>query len=351
MRLSAAEIYPRLFPAPAFYPAHLQLGPDLIRFLPITADQYRKLSFLYQHKPDRAFEAPLSALIALHAAQGTPPPPTPLYIFHVGHCGSTLLSRLLAEMHAVLPLREPAPLGQLAHLARQVPQAGLLASHPRLSALTGFVLDLLARVWPDQARALIKPSSACTLLAPLLLARAPAARAVLLYVSLEEYLPTMLRPLNREEVTRFFSLYHAEDLARLAGTAQVGEAQKSVARQAAAAWLVNMRHFEALLAQPQFSNRVQLLSLAALLEDIAGTLQRISAHFALPDEAERAQAVAQAWENGRRHAKRIGERYDSRTRADEVAASRAAHADEIADALAWAERARAAMALPSAGAA
>ena len=40
----------------------------------------------------------------------------PHFIFHLGHCGSTLLSRALASTPAVLPLREPLTLRRLATL-------------------------------------------------------------------------------------------------------------------------------------------------------------------------------------------------------------------------------------------
>src|SRR3546814_20118484 len=45
--------------------------------------------------------------------------PRPDFIFHIGHVGSTLVSRLLAEVGDALPLREPMLLRALAQVAER----------------------------------------------------------------------------------------------------------------------------------------------------------------------------------------------------------------------------------------
>ena len=55
---------------------------------------------------------PVEELVS--ALRDAPPTPDPRFIFHIGHCGSTLLSRALDASLRTLPLREPLTLRRLA---------------------------------------------------------------------------------------------------------------------------------------------------------------------------------------------------------------------------------------------
>ena len=65
-------------------------------------------------------------LIAILADSDTQAPPT-RYIFHIGHCGSTLIARLLGELEQFLSLREPPVLMGLSRSCRVLdsPEFGL----------------------------------------------------------------------------------------------------------------------------------------------------------------------------------------------------------------------------------
>ena len=100
------------------------------------------------------------------------------FIFHVGHVGSTLLSRLMGEHPGLFSLREPA-------LLRDV------AAGP-LSARLGPLLALFSRTWRDDQTALIKATSFVSEIAPDLMARAPDGRAILLTTTPPAYLRSIL---------------------------------------------------------------------------------------------------------------------------------------------------------------
>lgn len=109
-------------------------------------------------------------------------PRAPLHwLFHIGHCGSTLVSRLLDLVPGILGLREPLPLLTLAH-GRTDP--AVAAWQPRVRAL-------LARGFPDTAAVVVKPTSLVATIAHQLVPG--AGRACLLWVDLETWLTTMLR--------------------------------------------------------------------------------------------------------------------------------------------------------------
>ena len=100
------------------------------------------------------------------------------FIFHVGHVGSTLLSRLMGEHPALFSLREPALLREVA--------AGSLGSG------LGPLLALFSRTWRGEQTALIKATSFVSEVAPDLLATAAGGRAILLTATPPAYLRSIL---------------------------------------------------------------------------------------------------------------------------------------------------------------
>ena len=65
------------------------------------------------------------------------------FIFHTGHVGSTLVSRLLDETGPVLSVREPLPLRTLAEAQDTLRAPESLLGEPRFELL----LDTLMRLW------------------------------------------------------------------------------------------------------------------------------------------------------------------------------------------------------------
>ena len=97
-----------------------------------------------------------------------------MWIFHIGHCGSTLLSRLLPAIAPLLPVREPAVLRTLAESRRASGNPRGRGDDER-SRLFELMVSLVARSYRPDQTALIKAASDCNNLIEPALARRPTS--------------------------------------------------------------------------------------------------------------------------------------------------------------------------------
>jgi hypothetical protein len=87
----------------------------------LSEPEYRQAAFL----DDRVLTPqtqggwfPLETVLERGAQVSATRPPH--FIFHMGHCGSTLVSRLLGELPGCFAIREPMPLLALAYARREL---------------------------------------------------------------------------------------------------------------------------------------------------------------------------------------------------------------------------------------
>lgn len=114
------------------------------------------------------------------------------FIFHIGHVGSTLMSRLLGAFPGVLSLREPMPLPLLAQLHSHLNRPESLWSPDRFEAVLSLCLKLWSRTYRPGQTPLIKATSWAGEMAPALLARPSRPRALMMTVTPEAYLAGVL---------------------------------------------------------------------------------------------------------------------------------------------------------------
>ncbi|HUQ13381.1 MAG TPA: hypothetical protein VM055_03810, partial [Novosphingobium sp.] len=118
--------------------------------------------------------------VAVEALLASVPDPAPMaWIFHVAHCGSTLLARAIEALGPNLVLREPLALRQLA-----------LAPDPARLALT---LAMLSRRYDRAAPTLVKANVPVNFMLAEIAAFDPSAPAILLHCGLRDYLLAILR--------------------------------------------------------------------------------------------------------------------------------------------------------------
>src|SRR5438270_4527632 len=85
-----------------------------VRLVAMNRDSYRAASFLDDRLLQRPVDAQLVAWPDIEAAVAGDLRADARWIFHIGHVGSTLVSRLIGELPGVLALREPRLLRDLA---------------------------------------------------------------------------------------------------------------------------------------------------------------------------------------------------------------------------------------------
>jgi hypothetical protein len=115
------------------------------------------------------------------------------YIFHISHVGSTLISRLLGEVDHIHSLREPVVLRNLSGFCNEIhlPESRI---SPRLfNTALSRTLFLLTRRFRDTDIPVIKSTSYANVLADQILASKPSPQSLMVFCTLENYLPVILK--------------------------------------------------------------------------------------------------------------------------------------------------------------
>ncbi len=251
-------------------------------------------------------------------------PRTSDWIFHMGHVGSTLLSRVLGGADGVFALREPAILRELAALAPGT------APDPRLET----VLRLLSRVWRPGERSMIKATSFVTSLGPLILGLQPSARALLLYAAPQLHIAGLLAGPGSMRDVSAMTLGRAARLEARLGLAIGGDVEPPGAR-AALAWACEIVGLADIAAVAP--SRVIWLDFDRFLGDPRTGLSRLLSHFGLSASGDRVERLL-ASPDFHRYAKDVRHPFDAVARRDVLAQALRDHHDEVERGLEWLNR-------------
>lgn len=295
-------------------------------FAHLGEDAYRDASFLDGRMLTPKVNAQWAPFTAVLDA--LPPPRALQAIFHIGHVGSTLISRLLGELPQLFTLREPAALRTLAEW-RASPNAWFTSAQhaARLDAC----LTLWSRVWRPQQTALLKATSFASELAPALLAR-PDARALLLGVPPHVYLETIFAAeANRAEAVALAPSRLTRLNARLGGPV-FALAGMSEGERIALAWACE----GSTLAAARGPTTMTIDFTWWLVDPTSGLIAAAAHLGATPAPGVAAQLVSGPIVA--RYAKATEHAYSADLRATVLAQARAEHGAEIARGLGWLER-------------
>lgn len=273
----------RLFASPDHY--HFAFEGDQAVFRTMDRNAYQRSIFL-DHRitalDDRELRVPVEALTSFRDSHGIAAPRT-AWIFHVAHCGSTLLARALDRPGGPLVLREPRPLRQLGLMrAASAGRAAADAWRARLRVAAA----LAGRRYRPEAPTIVKANVPVNFILTDLLAPDPSVPAVMLYFPLRTYLLAILRsPAHRNWVVNITT--QLEPAIREAAGDLSG---LEVAERAAALWLGQMRHYaEALARYPG----ARSLHADSLFDAPRPALAAAAAHFGVEmGEAELDAVVA-----------------------------------------------------------
>jgi hypothetical protein len=307
--------------SPMLYPLQLDDDGERMFLARLTEADYRSASFLDERGLSPAhFVGWAPSALLVRAAEAIRSRPLH-FIFHTGHAGSTLLSRLLDQRPGVLGLREPLPLRTIADAAG------------RLDALLPPLLRIWARGFADTEAAVVKATSTAGRLAPQLLATLPMACAIYLYLKAEPTLATMIAGIESVKDQAGFVAERTRRITALLGDDSVPQPE-SPGEFAALAFLAeNLARAE---AQRCGGDRVLALNFEDVLADLPGTLARVFAHFGLAMPAGRATDIA-AGAVAASYSKAPDQPYSTALRAAVLDEARQKAGGEIAHGLRWLE--------------
>jgi hypothetical protein len=289
----------------------------LARLIRMDARAYREASFL----DDRMLSAGRDSLLCklddlIDLAVDVTSPPSG-WIFHIGHVGSTLLSRLLGELEGVLAIREPRSLRDLA----------AIRGEERLQVANA-LRRLMARRGAGDRTVIVKATSFVSEFAPLLV---EAGSSVLfLYASPENYIASILAGENSlKELVALQSL-RADRL----GSRDIAldGFDRSNAHRAAAAWACEMTSLEA-AAEKMAQGQIQWADFDVMLVDMADWMDRAARHFGIEPMPETIEEIS-AGPLMRRYSKAPEYDYSPSLRAELLADAAHQHAADINAALA-----------------
>jgi len=322
--------------SPDAYPQKLDFVRDAVLVIRFDATAYRAASFLDDRVLGSATEGvwiPLGR-VATAAREATITRPVH-FIFHTGHVGSTLISRLLDETEVVLSLREPLPLRTLAEAHEGLGRPDSLLSDANFDLTLGVFMRLWSRGYAATRSVVVKATSSTGRVAPALLSKYLGSRAIYLNLGAEPYLATLLAGQNSpidlrghgsERIRRLQSIV-AEPLGPLHAM--------SMGELAAMSWLAESQsQHEAVV---RFPSRVLAIDFDAFLARVPENMARIVGHFGLPADARDLAAVGRS-PVLTRYSKAPEYAYTPEVRAEILREARRDHRDEIRKGLAWLER-------------
>jgi len=318
----------------------LDVANHFSHWLQLSEAQFRQASFLDQRLLSEGAGTPALEPVAVplaHLPGLTFGQPERLahFIFHIGHCGSTLISRALAASSSVLPLREPLSLRQLADSQNLLPD-------DQWKPLLDLVLAAHSRVFQEGQISLIKATSTCNSLILPMMKLSPRSKSLLLYLPLESYLATMLGKQSPALDLRGHAAVRQQEWLRLTGQPspltgisdppfdESGGVKPSInelseVNLAVLSWLTCMARL--LQAHEQLLQRCLLLDFEDFLADPATGLEKLIDFFGL--ETSRSD-ILQAWPDiSLGYSKQPDQPYSAFNRSRTLARGRAQRAADI----------------------
>ena len=310
--------------SPAWLPLEVAPG-DAVRLVQLDEAAYGAASFLDQRLLGGGYAQGMCAAALLRAAAARLAPPT-CYVFHTGHVGSTLVSRLIGAHGRFFSLREPALLRPLAPLS---PVAGTAVADLDVA------LAILGRTWRPGQRAVIKMTSFVSELAEPILAAERRTAAVFMFVRPAAYLRGILAGPNSRVENRQLAPLRLQRLVRRLGAGEWREDPHSEGESIAMSWLCEM----AALHQAAVRSERQVLwvDFDAFLADPHAGLERIFRALGEQPAAADIEALV-AGALMRQYSKAPEHAYDSELRRRVLSSADSEHAAEIGRGLDWLQR-------------
>jgi hypothetical protein len=305
-------------------------------FVEMDRAAYHRSVFLDGRISPRSNEQTRLPVAALAAElDGRPLSPSAGYIYHVAHCGSTLLARALDLPESNIVLREPMALRRLGA------QAATLFGKPHGEAWetrAKVVTTMLARRYAADGPAIVKANVPVNFMIPRMLEIAPDHPAIAIYFPLEDYLIAIMRSPNHRRWIENVTAELQNGITALTGQAPAGGG----AETAALLWLAQVKLFDDLMARDK---NAASLNAEDLFNRPKDTVAAAFKHFGQPQPDALVDRIV-ASELFARYSKNPNVAFTNAARLERKQKLRAELASELAQARALIERLPAARDLP-----
>ena len=310
----AQSLLQAILDSPDLFPLQISNGLDVVQFARLSEAEYGSVSFLDERmtRPDTVRgNVPWQMLLPILPHLNVQCD----FIFHVSHCGSTLISRLLGLLPECFALREPA-------LLRRYEE---LSSHGLLQPMLG----LWSRVYRNEQRALIKATSFVSNWAIPLMEWNDRSKALLMTIPAESFLAAVLDGSMSDIQTQ--SLNRWNRLQARGFKLQSTVEELSPGEQSAMSWLAEMVCLEE--ASCRFPNRTRWIDFESFLVDPKNAFLQMATFlgYSQPQFAVADHPLLH------RYAKRPEVLYDLRVRSKLLDESRTNHLEEIQKGMRWLE--------------
>jgi hypothetical protein len=309
--------------SPAWLP--LEWVPDdALRLVRLDEAAYRRASFLDQRILGLGYEQQACRLATVRAAAARLAAPSH-YVFHTGHVGSTLISRLIGAHENFFSLREPMLLRTLCAL----PSADAAPS-------LGVALALLGRTWRTNQRAVIKVTSFVSELAELILAANHRPVAIFMFAHPLAYVRGILAGPNSRAETRQLAPARLARLERRVADSGWQPDPGAEGEQIAMSWLCEMTALEQ--AAVRFERQILWMDFDAFLAEPAPGLEAVFQAFGARPSMSELEALV-AGPLMQQYSKAPEHPYDAALRRAVLQSADREHAAEIRRAMDWLRRA------------
>ena len=282
----------------------------------MSRESYRAASFLDDRLMQQAVDAQIIAWPDIEAAMVADLRTDARWIFHIGHVGSTLISRLLGEIEGVLGVREPRALRDLALVPPEV-----------RGRYIGIIPKLMSRTFAENELACVKTTSFVTEIAPAL--GPPGERALFMYAKARTYIASILAGENSLLELKSHEEYRRQRL----GTRGIEfSSLRNDADRAAAAWACEMTALEE-SAERMDDRAIQWADFDEMLSDMPAGLKRTSEFFGFAADDTRLIEIAKG-PLMRRYSKALEYEYTPALRYEVIADAERRHGREMGSALA-----------------
>lgn len=223
---------------PAWFPHLLDPINDRVLLVAKSEEEYRDAAFLDERSLRQDSRQQVVDWSALTAASPASARRDVQYIFHIGHVGSTLISRLLGELPDIFALREPLIVRTFHEMLEERGEPEALWDPATLPARLDVMTALLSRTYRPGARAMVKATSFTSESAADLVP--PGSKALLLYASPERYMETILAGENSRRDLRATAGSRLKRLHRRSGDCRWKLWEMKEGEKVAMAWAAEM---------------------------------------------------------------------------------------------------------------